>query len=587
MLNFYIDHALLAATEGRISFYENGRGVGVRLAYPPAALIGLRLVLPRMLGTSSVSLLLTLDGEREPVSFPLRLCGCEGEWDRYAVLIDGATLSACGHLFFGRLVVEGIFGRLDATFAADGRVRFVLDGEGEPFPLLLAEGRGTPALLGGAIYALPLRELSRLGRLFLGADDDIETFFSHLSALGVRALWLCPPAAQGCEGERWHPSSLPPAFRSLAEKNGIHLFFDLLCCSALRDSGGMFTRSDSLPLTSPGEGVDDRPGFWNAPSLPVGEKAPSLQEYFCGESGILATACSAGAKGFFLRMADRFGDALLTTLHRHMGEGALLGAASGGPVPIHFGARRRYMFGEALDGMAGDTLDKACLAYLVEGETEALESYLLRTQVVIPPGMLCVQALSCYESGSLLSAIAEQLYEKDTQEPGKTPYALAELGHLIAGTLPGVPMYLAGEENGLPYPPVVGEAVGGQLAFFLRLSQLRRREAVYRDGALRLLHLSPTLLVFSREREGEALLTVINRAPTRLALASPDGFSVVFGGRGLKNVFSVRPYGGIVVKVTRWEGETCRLRFTRQAEGESATLAAPFVGRIAVLQHKK
>ena len=587
MLNFYIDRALLATAEGRISFYENGRDVGVRLAYPSAALIGLRLALPRMLGTSSVSLLLTLDGEREAVAFSLRLCSCEGEWDCYALLIDGATLSTCGHLFFGRLVIEGIFGRLNATFAADGRVCFSLAGEKEPFPLLLAEGRGTPALLGGAIYALPLRELSRLGRLFLGADDDIETFFSHLSALGVRALWLCPPAAEGCEGERWHPSSLPPAFRSLAEKNGIHLLFDLLCCSALRDSGGMFTRSHSLPLASPGEEVDDRPGFWNSPSLPVGEKTLSLQEYFCGEGGILATACSAGAKGFFLRMADRFGDALLAALRHQMGEGALLGATSGGPVPIHFGARRRYTFGEALDGMASDALGEACLAYLVNGETEALADYLLRTQAVIPPGMLCVQALSHYESGSLLSAIAERLYEKDAQTPGKTPYALAELGHLIAGTLPGVPLYLAGEENGLPYPPVAGEAVGGQLAFFLRLAQLRRRETVYRDGVLRLLHLSPTLLVFSREREGEALLTVINRAPTRLALASPDGFSVVFGGRGLKNMFSVRPYGGIVVKVTRWEGETCRLRFTRQAEEERATLAAPFAGRIAALQYRK
>ncbi|MBQ8351792.1 MAG: hypothetical protein IJY20_07105 [Clostridia bacterium] len=580
MIAIYPNPAWAEEARGRLSFLENGRDVGIRFSFSPTALIGIRIYVPRYLGTASAFLSLWRDGEEAAVTFPLRLCGGDGRYDLYAVLLDCATFSQNGTLFFGRIVLETAYGRLYAACTAANGVRFSHAAEGAAFPLLFCEQQvSAPDLLGSALYALPLRELPRIGRLFRGEDDDYATFFSHLNALGVRAIWLCPPAGEETDG-RWDPSHLPPAFRSFAEKNGIRLLFDLLFCSGVRDAGRFVSHMDTLPLTAPGEGVDDRPGFWNMPALPQGESG-SVQEYFCGTDGVVFRALRAGGGGLFLRAADRFGDALLSAIRSCLGSAVFLGAVNGIPFPIQLGARRRYLFGGALDGICGDELRDACLSYLVSGEGAALAHYLGDVLPSLPAHALAMQAqpLSLYESGSFLTAISEAYEEREPKGGGDVPRLLAELGHLIAGTLPGLPMYLAGEENGLPYPPTQGEAVGGQLAFFLRLAQLRRREPVYRDGLFRLLHLSPDLLVFSREREGEALLTVINRSSVRLSVASPDGFSVVFGGRGLKNVFSVRPFGGIVIKVSRWEGEPCRLRFAPDTVGETsaAAVAAPLV----------
>jgi hypothetical protein len=585
----YPNAALLEEAAGCMAFLENGRDVGVRFSFSASSLVGIRLYVPRFLGTASAYLSLCPDGDVSPASFPMRLCGGDPRQDLYAVLLDCSTFSQNGPLFFGSITLETAYGRLYAARTEGGHVRFVPDAAQGGFPLLFCDREvPAPALLGGALYALPIAELPRIGRLFRGETGDLSSFFSHLRALDVRAIWLCPPVGEGQNGGRWDPSTLPPAFCSLAEKNGIRLLFDLLCCSGVEDDGSVLSHADTLPLTAPGEGVDDRPGFWNIPVLPVGETR-SVQDYFCGQDGVVPCAMHAGAGGFVLRKADRFGDALLCALRTRIGQGMLLGAANGTPFPILFGVRRRYLFGHALDATCGDELRRACLSYLVRGETADLSQYLGSILPMQPAYALALrpQALSFYESGSFLNAVSEAYEVQEPDGSRDVPRMLAELGHLIAGTLPGLPLYLAGEENGLPYPPTQGETVGGQLAFFLRLAQLRRREPVYREGLFRLLHLSPELLVFSREREGEALLTVVNRSAQRLSVASPDGFSVVFGGRGLKNVFPVRPYGGVVIKTACWEGEPCRLRFMHEAaEEETATVATPLVAW-RILQGKK
>jgi hypothetical protein len=302
------------------------------------------------------------------------------------------------------------------------------------------------------------------------------------------------------------------------------------------------------------------------PRLPEGETR-AVNAFFCGEDGVVPRALASGCGGFFVRMADRFGDALLRVIKASMPGGVLLGAANGLPFPILFGARRRYLFGDALDGICGDALRKALLAYLVAGETTLLAHYLGVYLSMLPAHALAWQAhpLSLYEEGDFLTAV-QRAYTQNGGNDGNVPRLLAELGHLLAGTLPGMPMYVAGEENGLPYPPAAGEAVGGQLAFFLRLAQLRRREAVYRDGGFRLLHLSAELVVYAREREGEALLTVINRSSARLSVVSPEGFSVVLGGRGLKTAFAIRPLGGIVIKVACWTGSPAACILSRRSK---------------------
>ena len=79
---------------------------------------------------------------------------------------------------------------------------------------------------------------------------------------------------------------------------------------------------------------------------------------------------------------------------------------------------------------------------------------------------------------------------------------------------------------------------------------------------MRVYHISPTLALFSREGEGESLLTLLNASPDPLTVSSADGFFAVFGGRGRKTHFTLRPHSGAVIKIPRWENESCRLHFS-------------------------
>ena len=70
MLQFYPNRAWVEDARGRISFYENGRDIGIRTAYACDSLIGIRLYVPRALGCAAARLRLVRDGEDEPLFFP-------------------------------------------------------------------------------------------------------------------------------------------------------------------------------------------------------------------------------------------------------------------------------------------------------------------------------------------------------------------------------------------------------------------------------------------------------------------------------------------------------------------------------------
>lgn len=555
MLDFHLRDEWYQGAVAYLAYTENGRE-SAGSVFSPDALVGLHLTLPRGLGVCAARACLTADGGGEHVSLPLCLRSSEGGVDTYAALLVGGQFSATP-LWFARLSVDSIFGRLTCVPAGGGRLRLSQEaGEGADLPLLFlspATGRA-----GGALYQLPVTCLGGM------RPDAYPGFFSNLASLGVSGLYLCPPAGEGACGKGQDPSAcLPPAFIEAAKKQGIPLLGDLLLLAATQGDNDALLGADCPSVE------EARPALWNIPFTLADGDNPTDLAGLAAEGGLVERAMRAGLGGLVIRAADCFGDAFLSAVRARMHaasekEPLLLGGTAAPPVALAFGTRRRFFFGGELDAPLSYALRDALLAYLLLRDTAPLAAYLGDILPSMPPATLAVypQLLSTYETGSFYAALSAET------DSGRAD-ALNTLAFLIAATLPGTPMYLAGEEcsKDLDGQPECDSEMGeARRALCLRLAALRRKEGVYAGGACRLLHLSPDLLVFSREREGEALLTVVNPSDKTLTVTSPDGFSVVLGGRGRKTTFPLRPLGGIVVKIPRWEGEPCRLRFTHAAQ---------------------
>lgn len=534
------NHILTDLRGARFFCTENGRRGGLRYAFSEGCLLGLHLHLPRALAARAPLATLASDAGKR-LQIPLSLVRVQGGVEEYAALFDSARLPHGEHLLFLTLSLDSPHGRLFADLGA-GEYISLSPTQCPPRPLLLSgNGRGEQR---GGVCMLPYPLLEKTGRLSRGADGDYDRFFSHLSAHGVRTLLLTLP--------EWDPEickrglSLPAAAVAAAEEQGVCCLFDLFPFLSLHSAAQAPERGERTPALCDAAGA--------VQGMQDGASGALSPDCLCGENGPISQALAGGYGGVFLRYADRFGDPLLGMLRA-----ALAGHGDGIPFfacaacdevdGIAFGRRRRFFDGP-LDGLVSYTLRDALLVYLLLGDTEPLSRYLCRTLAAMPhPSRFqAVHPLHGDGGESFFSLLREGC---GTPTDETQLCALAELGELIAATLPGAPV-LPCEED------------ASRLAFRLRLFGMYRREGALATGDFRLHTLTKDLFVFSRAREGEMLLTVINRSPDLLTISSREGFSVLFGGRGRKLLFRLAPYSGTVLRVSLYTGEEGTLRLLRQ-----------------------
>lgn len=587
MLDLCITPALLPTLRGRLDRTENGHDAAARHAFSPTALVGFHASLPRMLAVSDARLVLRPEGEAPCLSLRLAFCGCAGASEDYAALLEADRVAPRGPLFFYRIELCTVFGRVFALPSPDGTLTFALQNEtsaaAADLPLILSfDDDPLPPSADAVLYEAP-------AEAFPADEKRASAAFAALRRMGIGSVFLCPPSvsAADTEGdlvvEDRAEAVLPPGVARAAVGQGISLLVDFLMASCAREGGHMVQpcgRASFLPAPCiPSATVRENPaaeGPWYTEA--EGHSSVPCCAYFCGEKGILSRYTAAGAAGFFLRAADCFDDAFFAALRACLNsctENAVLIGAVGqdGGRCVSRGLRKRLLFGGELDSLRSRTLRRALLDCLCRADTAPLFRYLTGTLAETPPRALrlTAHALSDYEEGAFYDAVRER---SDPAADEETLWEKTEAAYLIAATLPGVPGWSFAEmgcrffdaaEEGKEPSPLRGRADGTEeergRAFFARLARLRAREAVYRGGAFRLCHLGPGCLIFAREREGEALLTVVNLRAQPLRISGREGFTVVFGGRGYKTEFLLRPQGGCVLKVGRWPGEECHLHF--------------------------
>lgn len=540
-----------AAGRGKILCSENGARPACTVAFSREALVGFHLFLPRRLGTSSVALILSADGVGEVLTLPLSWGGLVRGMEKYNALLDMSALARYTSFFTYRIVLQTAHGCLYAHKKEGGEIAFFHTPPMEENGFCLYISHPAYALpahfAGGAFYALnPISQ--HTGSPIL----EEKGVLSHLVRLGVNALWLAPNRT-GRENLPWRADRiLTPSFCRFVKEHGISLYPDLWLAAGISGSIASFLQEGESCATAQGMGEAPPECCGASPTLtPHTEKRP-ICDRFCGPDGIVAEWMHAGADGFFVRAADGVGDAFLGAVREKIaneGGHALFGLLHAHkPGGIAFGVRRRFFFGEEFDGAVTASLHTALLSYFANGKTDALRAFFTEELCMLPPTVL-------HMSLNAISHPERRFF--DALPKTEEREALTALAYLTSATLPGCPLILAGDEWG------GGEenTENAMYAYYLRVGRLRKKEAVYRDGSVRLLLLSEHELVFSREREGEALLTVINRQNTPLFLSGD--FTVLFGGRGRKTQFILPPFCGAVCRVSLWQGERERLYLSR------------------------
>lgn len=290
---------------------------------------------------------------------------------------------------------------------------------------------------------------------------------------------------------------------------------------------------------------DEYTAWWGISILPRihPSESESCREFFVGKEGVIASYARLGIGGFRLDVVDELADGFVADIRARLHENGhaciLYGEVwEDASNKVAYGVRKRYYGGSELDGVMNYPLREGLIAYFRKGETDTLFYALCEVLPNMPKRIadLTMNLLGTHDTVRILTALTgedpaghtneELALMRLSSEERRRGIRLLKMAYLSLATLPGLPTVYYGDEVGLegyadplnrrPFPWHRMEKE--LLDAYRQIGALRRREAVYRRGEFRLLHLSKKHLIFSRSDQKRTLFTVINRSGEDLIL---------------------------------------------------------------------
>lgn len=123
-------------------------------------------------------------------------------------------------------------------------------------------------------------------------------------------------------------------------------------------------------------------------------------------------------------------------------------------------------------------------------------------------------------------------------------------------------------------------------AYRRHVAEICTKESAFSSGRLALLLLEREALVFARVREGEALVTIVNRSQSPLRISSQDGFSVLLGGRGLKNEYALAACSAVLLRAPVWQDSSAVLHIEKERPSVKCRKNPPIRRPRAELENK-
>jgi len=439
--------------------------------------------------------------------------------------------------------------------------------------------------------------------MFFGGDlDGIIKKLDYLSTLGVSVLYLSPifEAASNHKydtGDYMKVDSMfggDEAFMRLlsaAHEKGIRVILDGVFNHTgadsqyfnryghYKDSVGAYQSKES-PYYSWydfREFPNRYTAWWDIEILPrLMTDNEECQSFFVGENGVVDRWMKRGVDGFRLDVVDELSDTFVSRIKSRMNtvtpSSVLYGEVwEDASDKVAYGSRRSYYDGKELDGVMNYPLRRGLISYLRYGEIGELLYALTDVMYYAPKRIRDAQMnlLGTHDTERILTALAGDLrgdtrnaelaVKRMTEEQREKGISLLSLAYLILATLPGIPTVFYGDEAGLegygdpfnrlPFP--WHKVEDRLLSVYQAIGKLRRRNAAYKKGDFRLLLLNREQLIFARDGDKHALVTVINRSENSLSLRLPKGSILLYGEKRCGNTLLLRGLSGAVLRIPK------------------------------------
>ena len=297
--------------------------------------------------------------------------------------------------------------------------------------------------------------------------------------------------------------------------------------------------------------------WWGVKILPkVRCDAPSYRRYILGEEGIVQKWMKHSIAGWRLDVADELSDGFLDELRLSVRKADPQAVIYGevwenASNKVAYGRRRRYLRGRQLDSVMNYPLKNAVIAYIRDGDANALKDCVHGIYRHYPKESadVLMNFLGTHDTARILTELggapagersnAELSVAKMTAQERASGISRLKIAYQLISAMPGLPCIFYGDEAGLegygdpfcrrPFP--WGKEDRDLTKFYQKIGRFHRETPVFRDGYVRLLSVTKSSAAVLRYNgKDPSVLLLLNRSdhPVNYRL-SEDGTDVETG----------------------------------------------------------
>ena len=278
--------------------------------------------------------------------------------------------------------------------------------------------------------------------------------------------------------------------------------------------------------------------WWGIEILPrLSHQSKACKDYFVGKGGICEKYINEGTGGWRLDVADELSDAFLDGLRKAVksvdNDALIIGEVwENAAEKVAYGTRRRYLRGKQLDSVMNYPVKNGIIDYVKGGDVNIL--YNTVTEIYSTyPRCVCdclMNLLGTHDTERILTVLggksSEGLSNAELStlrmNDGEKKYAISllKIASALQYTLYGFPSVFYGDEAGLegyrdpfcrmPYP--WGNECLELVEHYKALGKIRKKYDVYNGGEFKVTAHDGGLFAFVREKNGQKLMTLANRA---------------------------------------------------------------------------
>lgn len=323
--------------------------------------------------------------------------------------------------------------------------------------------------------------------------------------------------------------------------------------------------------------------WWGIDTLPrLMLEYSSCKEYFVGKDGVIAKYMDMGIVGFRLDVVDELSDEFIESLKRascrHGRRSVVWGEVwEDASSKIAYGQRKRYFWGSELDGAMNYPLRRGIIDFFAGHGCSALKYAINFVGYNCPKRIADHQLnfLGTHDTERIMTALSEgdgnrlSTEEKARFRMPKEKYDQTrrrlKAAYLTLIFMPGIPSVFYGDEAGVEgfgdpycrkaYPWKAHDI--GLIEYYSQVGKLRRSENLFADGDPVLYRLTDEQLVFSREKDSEAIVLVVNNGKSDIKIEAEEAMELFCTNEGLVNrariaaKINLPPGEGIVLKIKK------------------------------------